>query len=114
MNVLFGFCMFSGSSLLFRAESWVKIGPKIAPSESANYADRARHAIASLMRTRHSRFYFATQTRHPCGRVTRAVPCRAVASSMRPRRFSLVISSISCVPSIFATFLSNLQLIHAL
>ncbi|QHO23430.1 uncharacterized protein DS421_12g363480 [Arachis hypogaea] len=50
------------------------------------------------MRTRHSRFCFATRTRRPCGRVTRAVPCRAVASSMRPHHFKLLSSARSRHP----------------
>ena len=61
----------------------LKSGPETLPATSADYADRACHAIASLMRTRHSAFCFATRSRHPCGRVTRAIPCRVVASSMR-------------------------------
>ena len=79
MNVVVGFCMFSGSSLLFWAENWVKIRPEIAPSDSADYADRACHAVASSMRPRHSAFYFATRSRRPRVRVVRAFPIRAVA-----------------------------------
>ena len=79
MNVVVGFYMFSGSSLLFWAENWVKIRPEIAPSDSADYADRARHAIASFMRTRHSEFCFSTRMRRPCLRVTYAIPIRVVA-----------------------------------
>ena len=79
MNVVFGFCMSSGSSMLFRTENWVKIGPKIAPSDSADYADRARHAIASFMRTRHSAFCFATRARRPRLFVTCAILIRTVA-----------------------------------
>ena len=50
MNVVFGFCIFSGSNLLF----WVKTGPKIAPSEfcrlcrSRTSRDRVIHADASF------------------------------------------------------------------
>ncbi|QHO08066.1 uncharacterized protein DS421_14g469260 [Arachis hypogaea] len=86
MNVVFCFCMFSGSSLLFWAETWVKIGSKIAPNDSANYEDRACHVIKSLMQTRHSRFssprvhvvhasaslvlFQSARSREPCSRVT--------------------------------------------
>ncbi len=38
------------------SENWAEIRSKIAPSNSADYADRTCHAIASSMRTRHSRF----------------------------------------------------------
>ena len=53
MNVVFGFCMFSGSSLLFWAENWVKTGLKIVPSEFCRLCrlrmsrDRVIHAEAS-------------------------------------------------------------------
>ena len=74
MNVVLGLCMFPGSSLLFWAKNWVKTGPKIAPSDSADYADRVRHAIASPMRTRHSAFCFSTRARCPRLRVACAIP----------------------------------------
>ncbi|QHN81804.1 uncharacterized protein DS421_20g690130 [Arachis hypogaea] len=79
MNVVVGFCMFSGSSLLFWAENWVKIGSKIAPSEfcrlcrSRMSRDRVIHADASFT------FFPATRSRHPHLRVACAFPFRAVA-----------------------------------
>ena len=63
-----------------------KQGPKSPPANSADYADRACHAIASLMRTRHSAFclprgrvvhasaslvlFQSARLCEPCGRVT--------------------------------------------
>ena len=131
MNVVFCFCMSSGSSLLFRAENWVKTGPKIAPSEfcrlcrSRTSRDRVIHADASFGVSLCHAGASSTPPRHlcysnPCGRVSHAAASlrfplfRAVTRAMWPRHFSLVISSISCVPSIFASFLFNLQFIHAL
>ena len=73
MNVVFGFCIFSGSSLLFRAENWVEIRSKIAPSEfcrlcrSRMSRDRVIHADASFS------VCFATRVRRPRLRVTGAV-----------------------------------------
>ena len=85
MNVVFCFCIFSGSSLLFRAENWVEIRSKIAPSEvcrlcrSHMSCGRVIHADASFA------FLPATRSRRPRLRVTCAFLFRAVAWAMRPR-----------------------------
>ena len=83
MNVVPSFCMFSGSSLLFWAENWVKIGSKMAPGEFCRsrlsrdgviHADvsfafflppgRVAHASASLV------LFQSARSREPCDRVT--------------------------------------------
>ncbi|QHO23294.1 uncharacterized protein DS421_12g362350 [Arachis hypogaea] len=70
--------MFSGSSLLFWAENWVKIGSKIAPSESYRLCrsrmsrDRVIHANASFV------LFLATRSCCPRLRLARAFPVRSV------------------------------------
>ena len=92
---LLSLCKFSDFNLCFWAKNWVEIRPRISASDFCNSADRAHHAIASSMQTRHSRFslprvrvvhasaslvlFHSTRSCHPCGRVT------AICSSPRGR-----------------------------
>ena len=95
MNVVFGFCMSSGSSLLFWAENWVKTGPKITPSEfcrlcrSRMSRDRVAHADASFG----------------------VLLCHAVASSMRPRHSCYSMPRGRVIHAL--SFLSRGRVIHA-
>ena len=90
MNVVFCFCIFSGSSLLFRAENWVEIRSKIAPSEFCRLCrshmsrDRVTHTDASFA------LFLATRSRRPRYRVAWAFPIRAAAWAMRPRHCDLL------------------------
>ncbi|QHO47196.1 Isovaleryl-CoA dehydrogenase [Arachis hypogaea] len=79
-------CKFPDFNLCFWAKNWVEMRPKISASDFRNSADRARHAIASSMRTRHSRFslprvrvvhasaslvlFQSARSREPCDHVT--------------------------------------------
>ena len=89
MNVVFGFCMFSDSSLLFRAENWAEIRSKIAPIEFCRLCrshmsrDRVVHADASSALFPLHAFASSTLPRHL------RFPIRAAAQAMRPRRCDL-------------------------
>ena len=130
MSVL-SLCMFPGFILCFWAKTWVKTRPKIVPSifcyfcrshrsrvcvshTCTSFSDFSCHAFASFTRSCHSCRLYSTRLRQARIRVAAISSFRAFAWALRLRHCSLVISLVFCVPSIFASFLSNLQLIHAL
>ena len=119
---LLSLCMFPDFNLCFWAKNWVEMRPRISASDFCNSC-RSRtsrisviHAIVSLsifrtMSARQPRIRVVRVASNPRGHVRHVIaslwflPFHAVVWAMRPRDFSLVISSIPCVPSIFACFL---------